>query len=597
MKVPWRFQTRLALLVVATSFLPLLLLTHFMFDRLMVRIEERTSALVRDDLERARIQIEALSLDMIKLTDIIRTDEGIRAVLAEASEAPAARAGFSARLAAGQLSAGDYTRLARVENRIDFVKTTFFFNYDADILVFDGQGVIYNSSDTRDGYGLKLAYMAVYRGESWYRRLTEGDEAVAWTAPFSYAAARADGPRFISVARDIEDPRSGLRLGFVMANVSEANFRRISRGSDSASTALLTASGGLVHMTEGEFDLSLAEQARTRIQGAGSALIGSGSRRSLVVLLPVARFGWVLASILPYARVVRDVTNLRIQVYGITAAGYAVILVVTVLMVMQANRPLRRLVERARGISVAGRGINVAPPPRDRTDLLALSRTVEALVDRIRELAEEAVEERSKENRLRLEALQAQINPHFLFNALNAVKWTAHMSGADNVTRMISSLGAILEAGMRLDRDEITLEAELALLRDFLLLENARRGNGVRLEEDVEDSALGCLIIKLLLQPIVENAVRHAKPAGDGPTVVRIAARVEAAVLTVVIRDNGVGTGGDPEPASDRPDRGSGIGLSNVRERLRLRYGAALEIHSEDGCGTTVTIRIPEVRP
>jgi len=595
MKVLWRFQTRLLLIVVAASFVPLLLLTHFMFDRLMVRIEERTSALVRDGLERARIQIESLCLDMVKLTDIIRTDGEIQAVLADALDVPASRAGFSTRLAEGHLTARDYTILSRVENRIDFVKTTFFFNYDADILVFDEQGVVYNSSDNVEGYRLKLAYMAAYRGESWYRRLTEGGEAVAWTAPFGYEAARIDGPRFLSVARTVEDPRTDRRVGFVMANVSEANFRRIFKGSDSAATALLTASGGLVHMTEGGFDLSLAEQARRRIRGSGYTLIGSGSRKSLVVLLPVARFGWVLASILPYAQVVQDVTVLRAQVYGITAAGYALILVVTVLMVMQASRPLRKLVEKAGGIRVAGRGLEVALPPRERTDLLALSRTVEALVDRIRELAEEVVEERNRENRLRLEALQAQINPHFLFNALNAIKWTAHMSGADNVTGMISSLGAILEASMRLDRDEITLEAELALLRDFLLIENARRGDGVRLVEDIGESALGCLIVKLLLQPIVENAVRHARPVGDGPTEVRIAARLEDAVLTVTVSDNGVGSAGEPDP--DRPDRGSGIGLSNVRERLRLRYGTELSIRCDGGRGTTVTVRIPETRP
>jgi len=589
----WRFQTRLILIVILASFVPLLALTNVMFARLMVRIEERTYALVRDGLERSRLQIESLCLSMITITNMVRSSEGVQAVLAQAASASPATCGFEERLRSGHLAAADFERLSRVENQLDLIKTTVFFNYDSDILVFDEQGIIYNSCDTVDAYSLKLAYMSAYRREGWYRAFTEGRQTIEWIAPFSYASAGIGGPRLVSVVRDIEDARTNARIGLVMANVSEENFQRIFKGSDSASTALLTGSPDVVRLTRGDFDRGLAEEAEARLHDGGYTVLGSGPRRSMVVVLPVARFGWVLVSILPYARVVEEVTALRAQVYGVTAGGYLVVLVATILLVVHSSRPLRRLVERASSISIAGRGMRPTPLPSDRTDLLTLSRTVETMVERMRELTEEVVEEQRREHQLRREMLQAQIHPHFLFNALNAIKWTAHMCGARSVTNMLASLGAILEASMRLDEDEIRLEVELKLLRDFLLLENARRDRPVVLEEEVEEPARGCRIVKLLLQPIVENAAKHARPADDAPTVVRVAARVTGGRLEVSVSDNG--EGGPRVPADGEPGT-TGIGLGNVRERLRLRYGEELRIVRREGGGTEVSFGIPEVR-
>jgi two-component system, sensor histidine kinase YesM len=591
-RIIWRFQTRLILIVVLTGFVPLVALTNVMFARLLVRIEERTYALVRDSLERTRNQIEALCMDMIKLTSVISSNDSVQDTLTWALAPSKAADGLPQRLSSAHLTASDYERLSRVENQLDLIKTNVFFNYDSDILVFDQQGIIYGSCDNVEAYPLKLAYMPAFRAEPWYRALTDGGLTVVWTAPFTYGAAGMAGPRFISVVREIGEARTGDRIGLVMVNVSERNFQRIFKGSDSASTALFTGAGEPVSMTSGDFDMPLAAEARARVVAPGYVVIGAGARKSMVVVQPVARFGWVLVSVVPYAEVVREITMLRAQVYGVTAIGYLVILVVTIAFVIQASRPLRRLIERTQSVSVAGRDLPAAPVPRDRTDLLALSRTVEGLVDRMRELAEEVVAEQRKEQQLRLEMLQAQINPHFLFNALNAIKWTAHMSGAAGVTNMLASLGALLEASMRLDQDEIRLEAELKLLRDFLLIQNARCANGIRLEEEIEEPARSCLIIKLLLQPIVENAVKHARPEPGDQIVVRITAKVEASRLSITISDNGEGV----EPGADAAPQGTGIGLRNVRERLRLRYGTSLEIRSLDGRGTEVSLSIPEVR-
>ena len=189
----------------------------------------------------------------------------------------------------------------------------------------------------------------------------------------------------------------------------------------------------------------------------------------------------------------------------------------------------------------------------------------------------------------RLTALQAQLEPHFLFNALNAISTLVTSGRTDAAVSMIDELGGFLRAtvGTR-DTPEVPLAIELGFVRRYLSVEEYRFGERLRVVLDIDDATLDARVPTLLLQPLVENAVRHGilpKAAGG---CIWIRAALRGRVLVLSVEDDGVGIGDDP-PSS------AGLGLNNTRRRLRELYGdsARLDIGNSTTGGAIVNIALP----
>lgn len=204
------------------------------------------------------------------------------------------------------------------------------------------------------------------------------------------------------------------------------------------------------------------------------------------------------------------------------------------------------------------------------------------------------VEEMLEEQRLaavraRFEALRSQINPHFLFNTLNAATsciWTE----PDKTRWILVKLSHILRRLLHGAEDFVPLSKELEFIDDYLSLEEARFGTDkLRFEKDIDPRAFDVPVPSMILQPLVENAVRHGISRKTEGGTIRIVARRDGDRLHVSVDDDGVGFDGAAR---------SGIGLSNVRERLQVAYGVegSLEIDSTPGEGTSVSVRMPVER-
>lgn len=193
--------------------------------------------------------------------------------------------------------------------------------------------------------------------------------------------------------------------------------------------------------------------------------------------------------------------------------------------------------------------------------------------------------------RARLDALRLQINPHFLFNTLNAIASLIHTQPgvADEMT---VSLSELLRASLHgSGSHEVPLSGELNLLRLFTDIEQTRFGERLRFVNDIAPEALPGMVPSLILQPLVENAIRHGLEPRTGQGTVTIQARKEGPLLILSITDNGTGFSSAP---SGRPS--GGIGLTNTRDRLRALYGDRQSLTitpAEDGSGTTAVITIP----
>lgn len=207
---------------------------------------------------------------------------------------------------------------------------------------------------------------------------------------------------------------------------------------------------------------------------------------------------------------------------------------------------------------------------------------------RYREREQQASLLESRLNQARLRALQTQLQPHFLFNTLNGIATLLRRDPA-KAEEMLLSLSDLLRISLSSShRQEIPLREEMDFLGRYLAIQRMRFGDRLRVTEQVEPSALDCLVPALLLQPLVENAIRHGLEPSGKPGELRIAGARDGEWLRLAVEDDGVGL-----PPGDK--QRAGVGLANVRERLAALYGGAHEfnIAERPGGGVVVNIKLP----
>jgi two-component system LytT family sensor kinase len=192
----------------------------------------------------------------------------------------------------------------------------------------------------------------------------------------------------------------------------------------------------------------------------------------------------------------------------------------------------------------------------------------------------------------RIESLANQINPHFLFNTLTSIS-SLIRTQPDTARMLITKLSGILRRLMRSSDHFVTLREEIESVDEYLAIEAIRFGPQLRIEKQIAPETLDVIVPSMILQPLVENSIKHglARKIGEGRITIRTTRAAGHAVIEVM--DNGVGM------TEERLGHalGDGIGLSNVNERLRTIYGKSCELHlsSEPGCGTSARLEIPEL--
>jgi len=194
-----------------------------------------------------------------------------------------------------------------------------------------------------------------------------------------------------------------------------------------------------------------------------------------------------------------------------------------------------------------------------------------------------------------LQSLQQQINPHFLYNTLNVISYLAMEERSEDIRSFVLSLNQLLRSTLSNTQDEVTVRQEIAFLQAYIAIMEYRYKDVFAVEMRTDPKAARCLIPKLILQPLAENALLHGIYPSGRKGVITVTVELAPPKLAICVRDDGVGFDVDSYDLQAKTKGFNSIGLKNVNERLVLCYGpeAALDISSEKGKGTVVRFKIP----
>ncbi|WP_141692642.1 sensor histidine kinase [Paenibacillus pectinilyticus] len=450
---------------------------------------------------------------------------------------------------------------------------------------------------------LNLFPLDSLKDRPWTNEVMNASGSIVWTGIYEENYLDSGSARILSCARLLRHPRNFAQsLGVLMLDVpekmlsdiiSELNFPAQSR------VYIVDRSGTIIYSAE----QSVIGTKTTLASESDEGIIKRSENGVDVfeVRAPIRAADWRLVLEVPKTDLTHRTTTLS-QWSGIaTVVGMTIMFLILVFMLLAfvingMNRRIKSVVKTIRTEGVEG----LEEPGGD---FRLLERVVDHLVHRVKDLMEEAYRSKMLEREAELRALQAQINPHFLYNTLDTINWLAISREADDISHLIESLSDYFRLSLNKGKDHVFVVDELELARVYLEIQQNRFPSTFEFVIKADSEASRCVIPKLTLQPIVENALLHGIRKNKGKIgIIHIHAKRCGDVLEITIQDNGIGM--DEQLASSllsssrsllqTEGSGSSYGLYNVNERIKLMAGSdyGLTVRSRLGEGTEVSVRL-----
>ena len=326
-----------------------------------------------------------------------------------------------------------------------------------------------------------------------------------------------------------------------------------------------------------------------------------GDRKFKVTAVRLNAGGLSLYSCFEMTGLDNDGAQTRMAVATTLLSCFLLALVLALLLAAYLTKPISLLNNRLHRI--ADNDFSYDPEiEKAGGELGQIGHTVNEMTMSIENLLQTTEQSYEQRRKIEIQLLQSQVNPHFLYNTLDSIRWMAVIQKSPGIESMTRSLSNLLKNIAKGTQDKITLEEELALLHDYVEIQSVRYMEVFTFHDTVPKELYRFRIIKLTLQPLVENAIFHGiEPTGENGTIT-VTGREEGGDLVLCVTDDGAGIPPDVLPtllSEERPRSHAslnGIGVCNVHKRLQMLYGEAygLTIESEPGVGTCVTVRVPK---
>lgn len=442
--------------------------------------------------------------------------------------------------------------------------------------------------------------------EDWFLRAREREGIITYFSPphvqslfenqYAYVITLSRGVRYMEEGQQ--------RLGVLMMDIYYTQFSRLVNRVNLGDSGYAFVVGPddtiITHPRMSQIDLGLFEENIAPVKDTviGLADAKKDGRDSVYVIHSLDRTRWRLVGIAYVDEISQLQASFR-RMFTVALISAALLVAgLALLLARLITRPLTVLGNTM--LKVQHGDLNATMQEGGFREICLISDTFNAMLSRLRELMDQIVEEQEKKRLHELNALQAQINPHFLYNTLDSIIWMEERGKSQESIRMVSALAKLFRISISKGRNEITVREELEHVRNYLIIQKMRFQDKFLYTIDAGEDALPQRTVKLIIQPLAENALNHAIDETLNEQLhLNIKAFIDGDDLCFTIEDDGVGI---PEEKLatllTMPSGQSGIGIRNVHERIQLTYGRqyGLTIQSTEDVGTRITVRLPRHR-
>jgi len=445
--------------------------------------------------------------------------------------------------------------------------------------------------------------------KDWFERLSHMKAFdIMWlgTIPSYLESVKQKNPNLLTIAKTLKYP-SGATYAYVIVSIYEKELKEAFKNEESGEETMLVDETGRIvsHIDSGQIGKPLPYADKLPLGEGYSREIVDGQER-LLFDHSMTVGPWHLVQSTPYHSVVGKVSAIYSTNLVAQAALFLLFIFILIYLIRQFTKPivkLDRIVSK-----VEGGDLSVRSRIRGNDEIGKLGASFDHMIDRVVEMIDRITEEQTLKRKAELDMLQAQINPHFLFNVLNSIRLKVLMNGDEQNADIIASLSSLLRMTINRNNPMIPLHEELDTVVHYVDILNYRHKDRMDLRLDISSDSLSKVVPRFFLQPLIENAHIHGFQQRGG--VIVISSWLEEDLLFIAVQDNGVGMeqadaerlrasilAGESKEVQHRkePSSLSGIGLRNVYARLKIIYGKRLDmrIHGEPGKGTKIVFLMP----
>ncbi|MGM0875780.1 MAG: cache domain-containing sensor histidine kinase [Bacillota bacterium] len=308
---------------------------------------------------------------------------------------------------------------------------------------------------------------------------------------------------------------------------------------------------------------------------------------------------WTYWNVLPFGTMFAKVTTIKFMVIFLFFTLFISANYLVIQFSKRITNPIENLVSAMKFVQKGDFKIaDTFKPSQYHDEVGILHRNFFIMIERINELINENYEKQLLIKDTEFKALQSQINPHFLYNTLESINWLAKMNQQHQISKMVESLGYLLRNAISLKDDVITVQEEIEMVEHYVTIQKFRFEERLDFSLHIDENVKDCVLPKLIIQPLVENAIHYALEMMMEPCKIRVSAFKDGEFLKLLVEDNGHGMDEkqlEQVKRGEMKTRGNGIGLRNIDSRIKFVFGSqyGLQIDSELNKGTKVLIVIP----
>lgn len=446
--------------------------------------------------------------------------------------------------------------------------------------------------------------------QDWYKQAVEEMENMHFSTPHIQNLFDDGSMRYywvISLSRAVDLTDNGdSQMGVLLVDMDYSSISRMLQqinASDNGQYYYLCDSSGeiIYHPRQIQISEGIANENNDTESGYKDGVYDEmfeGEHRKVIVNT-ISYTGWKLVGVIPYSTFTSGMLNMRYFVGMLMLLTAMMLVVINRVVSVGISRPILRLNDSVREYE-AGEKPEIYIG--GSLEIRHLGYSIQKSYEQIDSLMKKIVLEQNERRKSELDALQSQINPHFLYNTLESITWMIEGERNDEAAFMITQLARLFRISLSKGRTVITVADELQHARSYMNIQKIRYKNAFSVVFDVDQEVCSCCTVKLILQPILENAINYGVSGMDDCGEIRVTGRLEDGNVILSVTDNGIGMSEEQvalilTDSSHMHKRGSGVGLVNVNNRIRLLFGGeyGLTVESEPDEGTTVTVRIPAV--